>query len=81
MDEKKGQIRIFGEKLIEPLPKRRCLWYSSRGGMAEWSIAAVLKTAGLTAPGVRIPFPPFQFWDNEVSSGYGQFRYLYLLSI
>ena len=29
-----------------------------RGGMAEWSIAAVLKTAGLTAPGVRIPLPP-----------------------
>jgi hypothetical protein len=30
------------------------------GGMAEWSIAAVLKTAGLTAPGVRIPFPPLK---------------------
>jgi hypothetical protein len=29
-----------------------------RGGMAEWTIAAVLKTAGLTAPGVRIPLPP-----------------------
>jgi hypothetical protein len=29
-----------------------------QGGMAEWSIAAVLKTAGLTAPGVRIPLPP-----------------------
>ena len=28
--------------------------------MAEWSIAAVLKTAGLTAPGVRIPFPPLK---------------------
>ena len=28
--------------------------------MAEWSIAAVLKTAGLTAPGVRIPLLPFQ---------------------
>ena len=26
--------------------------------MAEWTIAAVLKTAGLTAPGVRIPLPP-----------------------
>ena len=30
------------------------------GGMAEWSIAAVLKTAGLAAPGVRIPFPPLK---------------------
>ena len=29
------------------------------GGMAEWTIAAVLKTAGLTAPGVRIPLPPY----------------------
>ena len=28
------------------------------GRMAEWSIAAVLKTAGLTAPGVRIPLLP-----------------------
>jgi hypothetical protein len=26
--------------------------------MAEWSIAVVLKTTGLTAPGVRIPLPP-----------------------
>jgi hypothetical protein len=31
-----------------------------RGGMAEWTIAAVLKTAGLTAPGVRIPLPPLR---------------------
>ena len=31
-----------------------------RGRMAEWSIAAVLKTAGLTAPGVRIPLLPFK---------------------
>ena len=30
------------------------------GGMAEWSIATVLKTVGLTAPGVRIPLPPLQ---------------------
>ncbi len=30
------------------------------GGMAEWSIATVLKTVGLTAPGVRIPLPPPQ---------------------
>ena len=28
--------------------------------MAEWSIAAVLKTAGLTAPGVRIPLLPLE---------------------
>ena len=35
--------------------------------MAEWSIAAVLKTAGLTAPGVRIPLPPYQ--DNDVLFG------------
>ncbi len=28
--------------------------------MAEWSIAAVLKTAGLTAPGVRIPLLPLR---------------------
>jgi hypothetical protein len=32
--------------------------YTVGGGMAEWTIAAVLKTAGLTAPGVRIPLPP-----------------------
>ena len=32
--------------------------YTVVGGMAEWTIAAVLKTAGLTAPGVRIPLPP-----------------------
>ncbi len=31
-----------------------------RGRMAEWSIAAVLKTAGLTAPGVRIPLLPLE---------------------
>ena len=43
-----------------PLSKLCDVWYSGCGGMAEWSIAAVLKTAGLTAPGVRIPFPPFQ---------------------
>ena len=30
------------------------------GRMAEWSIAAVLKTAGLTAPGVRIPLLPLE---------------------
>lgn len=30
------------------------------GGMAEWSIAAVLKTAEPKAPGVRIPLPPFE---------------------
>ena len=34
-----------------------------RGGMAEWTIAAVLKTAGLTAPGVRIPLPPL--WQRR----------------
>ena len=29
------------------------------GGMAEWSIAPVLKTGGLVrGPGVRIPLPP-----------------------
>jgi hypothetical protein len=29
-----------------------------QGGMAEWTIAAVLKTAEPKAPGVRIPLPP-----------------------
>src|SRR5262245_7444246 len=30
-----------------------------RGGMAEWSMAVVLKTTvGATLPGVRIPLPP-----------------------
>ncbi len=42
--------------------------------MAEWSIAAVLKTAGLTAPGVRIPLPPYQ--DDEVLSEYSLRTYL-----
>ena len=41
-----------------PLPIRCEVWYSDCGEMAEWSIAAVLKTAGLIAPGVRIPLPP-----------------------
>jgi hypothetical protein len=31
---------------------------SVHGGMAEWTIAAVLKTAEPKAPGVRIPLPP-----------------------
>jgi hypothetical protein len=35
--------------------------------MAEWTIAAVLKTAELTAPGVRIPLPPFQFLTKTSS--------------
>ena len=31
--------------------------------MAEWSIAAVLKTVvGVSLPGVRIPHPPPRFW-------------------
>ena len=47
--------------------------------MAEWSIAAVLKTAGLTAPGVRIPLPPYQ--DNEVLAEYSQLFYIYLLGV
>jgi hypothetical protein len=55
------------------------LWYSKCGGMAEWSIAAVLKTAGLTAPGVRIPLPPYQ--DKEVLSGHGQLFRIYLLDV
>ena len=34
---------------------------SEPGGMAEWTKAAVLKTAvGLHPPGVRIPLPPPQ---------------------
>ena len=45
-----------------PLFKASQICYSINGGMAEWSIAAVLKTAGLTAPGVRIPFPPLPRW-------------------
>src|SRR5450755_1682062 len=54
------------EKCPISLSKLCNLWYSGYGGMAEWSIAAVLKTAGLTAPGVRIPFPPYR--DNAVLS-------------
>lgn len=38
--------------------KRARIWYSVLGGMAEWTIAAVLKTAEPKAPGVRIPLPP-----------------------
>jgi hypothetical protein len=41
-----------------PLSKGVQVCYTFVGGMAEWTIAAVLKTAGLTAPGVRIPLPP-----------------------
>jgi hypothetical protein len=46
--------------------------------MAEWSNAAVLKTAGLTAPGVRIPLPPLtvvyhagirEYIESKCSSG------------
>ena len=42
-----------------PFPNRMDVCYTVVGGMAEWTIAAVLKTAGLTAPGVRIPLPPY----------------------
>ena len=44
--------------LLTPLSNQAVLCYTVVGGMAEWTIAAVLKTAGLTAPGVRIPLPP-----------------------
>jgi hypothetical protein len=37
------------------------------GGVAEWPMAAVLKTVGLTTPGVRIPSPP-----QQVPSSSGQ---------
>ena len=38
------------------------------GGMAEWTIAAVLKTVvGLGSPGVRIPLPPPQDVPEIVS--------------
>ena len=34
-------------------------WDAEQGGMAEWTIAAVLKTAeAARSPGVRIPLPP-----------------------
>jgi hypothetical protein len=41
-------------------PKSRELWREfRRGGMAEWSMAVVLKTTVReTVPGVRIPLPP-----------------------
>ncbi len=50
---------LFLVKLFDfPFPNRMDVCYTVVGGMAEWTIAAVLKTAGLTAPGVRIPLPP-----------------------
>ena len=45
--------------------------YTFVGGMAEWTIAAVLKTAGLTAPGVRIPLPPLRQSRLEVRATCG----------
>ena len=53
---------ILTEKLSVYTPFQFChgCGIVIRGRMAEWSIAAVLKTAGLTAPGVRIPLLPFQ---------------------
>ena len=46
------------EALIVHSKQRKLPFELGFGGMAEWTIAAVLKTAGLTAPGVRIPLPP-----------------------
>ncbi len=53
---------ILTEKLSAYTPFQFChgCGIVMRGRMAEWSIAAVLKTAGLTAPGVRIPLLPFE---------------------
>lgn len=40
--------------------------YFCSGGMAEWSIAAVLKTVEVSKPpGVRIPLPPLKSLKNE----------------
>ena len=49
---------FLAELFVFPFPNRMDVCYTVIGGMAEWTIAAVLKTAGLTAPGVRIPLPP-----------------------
>jgi hypothetical protein len=58
-------MHIFKEIFRLPFPNRMDVCYTVVGGMAEWTIAAVLKTAGLTAPGVRIPLPPF--WQRRQS--------------
>jgi hypothetical protein len=40
-------------------------WKIEYGGMAEWSMAVVLKTTEpATVPGVRIPLPPPMFSKN-----------------
>lgn len=48
---------------------------SLSGGVAEWSIATVLKTVVQeTAPGVRIPPPP-PFWsEREAGKGNAELR-------
>ena len=55
-----GCFTEFERRTIEELITANEPGKLIRGGMAEWSIAAVLKTAGLTAPGVRIPLPPLK---------------------
>jgi hypothetical protein len=56
-------LNIILEKKIQKknkliLQNRKCLYFCS-GEMAEWSIAAVLKTVEpVTVPGVRIPPSP-----------------------
>ena len=51
-------MNVSAQQFCMPLFKVNCVCYTVCGGMAEWTIAAVLKTAGLTAPGVRIPLLP-----------------------
>lgn len=50
-------------------PVVHVLYDHAAGGMAEWTIAAVLKTAeAVRSPGVRIPLPPLPQRRQTVSS-------------
>src|SRR6266702_8285513 len=59
-----------------PFQSGLSLWYTVCGGMAEWTIAAVLKTAGCNNPGGSNPSPSverqqslFTFGSEEVGAG------------
>lgn len=64
--------RVCGKDRPEARPLRRepaMLCVGGDGGVAEWSIAAVLKTVeGSRPPGVRIPPPP-PFQNRTVNAG------------
>jgi hypothetical protein len=57
---------IFIDSVYCPCYTPRSLWLflttkRRDGGMAEWTMATVLKTVvGVSSPGVRIPLPPLE---------------------